>query len=78
MLEKIIVYKENDTTMDLKKKRCDHCRKPALILIECSLCHHQFCIHDRTPESHVCEKMDVYKERPPMIEKIHTPKIERI
>lgn len=64
--------------MDLKKKRCDHCRKQTLILIECSLCHHHFCIHDRAPESHVCEKMDVYKDRPKIIEKICTPKIEYI
>ena len=64
--------------MDAKKKRCGHCRKPVLILIECSLCHHQFCIQDRAPESHVCEKMDVYKERPVLVERVSTPKVERI
>jgi predicted nucleic acid binding AN1-type Zn finger protein len=64
--------------MDVRKKRCDHCRKQALILIECSLCRKQFCIHDRAPETHACHKMDVYKERPEVIEKIFTPKIEYI
>lgn len=65
-------------TMDQKKKRCSFCRKPAIILIECTLCRQQYCIHDRTPESHVCQKMDVYKERPKFIEKFNTPKFEKI
>lgn len=64
--------------MDGKKDRCGYCRKPALILIECPLCHKNFCIHDRAPETHVCCKMDVYKERPKYIEKVSAPKIEYI
>lgn len=65
--------------MDVKKKRCGHCRKHALILIECSLCHKEFCIYDRAPETHICQNMDCYKKRSYMkIEKIITPKIEYI
>lgn len=62
--------------MDTIKKRCGHCRKNTLILIVCSLCHKSFCIPDRLPETHMCEKLDVYKERPIYIEKVFTPKIE--
>lgn len=62
----------------LKKQKCGHCRKNTFILIECPLCHQQYCIYDRTPESHACKNMDVYKDRPTLIEKIITPKVEYI
>lgn len=62
----------------IKKKRCGYCRKNTLILIICSLCQKSFCIYDRTPESHMCEKINSYKERSFFTEKILTPKIEYI
>lgn len=64
--------------MDGKKERCGHCRKQVLILIECPLCHRRYCIQDRVPESHMCGKMEAYKERPILVEKISTPKMEYI
>lgn len=64
--------------MDFKKKKCGHCRKHFLILIQCSLCHREFCIHDRTPETHLCEKLNTYKKIPMPLEKIFTPKVEYI
>lgn len=62
----------------IKKKRCGHCRKNTLILIECPLCRKQYCIYDRTPESHACQNMDAYKDRPTIIDKVMTPKVEYI
>lgn len=64
--------------MDFKKKRCDHCQKPILIWIECPLCEKVFCIPDRTPEAHLCQKMDAYKKPVIIPTKIFTPKVEYI
>jgi predicted nucleic acid binding AN1-type Zn finger protein len=67
--------------MDWKKKRCGHCQKPVLIWVECSLCQKSFCIHDRAPEAHLCEKLEAYRKRPmdlSSLEKIFTPKMEYI
>jgi predicted nucleic acid binding AN1-type Zn finger protein len=61
------------------KKKCDFCKKTTILLITCSLCHQSFCIHDRIPESHRCEKIHRYKERfQSPLEKIFTPKVEYI
>lgn len=66
--------------MSVKKKRCAHCQKSFLILIECSLCRENFCITDRAPETHVCKKIEVYKKQPSIYqnEKIFKPKMEYI
>lgn len=62
------------------KKKCDFCKKTTVLLITCSLCYQSFCIYDRVPESHQCEKMDRLKERnfSSPLEKIFTPKVEYI
>lgn len=64
--------------MEHLKKRCVFCRKLSIILLECPMCKKQFCINDRTPESHACQEIERYKEKPKFIEKITRPKMEQI
>jgi len=62
-----------------KKPRCSYCRRPSIVLIQCSKCNDEFCVSDRLPEAHMCREIEAYKKERVIIDKVVASKIvERI
>jgi len=58
------------TTVPIKYPRCHSCKKKVSVLLACPYCQGNFCVRDRTPESHLCSQLSRLKE-----ERIFLPKI---
>lgn len=59
-----------------KTKKCQFCKKKAVILLECSYCERTVCLKHRTPETHNC--CHNFQETFSLPEKQQAPKVEVI